>query len=103
MSKLFKEFHAADESTCKAAWCGEPGGTLFFCAFCGHDFKPGDEYRSIYTNDLKDAPLNPLTCRPCFDRHGGVDGLRREWQLINQELRTRFKFFWRRWNSLRGV
>jgi hypothetical protein len=73
-----------------------PNGKLFFCAFCGHTFKPGDEYRAVYTNDLSDAGGNPLVCRACFDEHGGVDGLRVRWAAIWNEYRTRFRYFYER-------
>ena len=92
---FFNEFHVADEKTCKARWsCGKPG-LLFFCAFCGYKFVVGDEYRSTYTNDT-DAGGNPLTCRPCDTKFGGLDGCRKVWIEMNQEYRTKFKYFYYR-------
>lgn len=88
------EFVVADAKTCKAKWACIPNDKAFFCAFCGHDFVVGDEYRMIYSNDLPDAPMNPLTCRPCFDQHGGFEGLRKRWQEMWNEYRTRFKFWY---------
>lgn len=90
---IFNEFNVATEATCKANWsCGGPG-VLFFCAFCGHKFVPGDLFRMTYTNDMSGAGGNPLTCEPCDKRYGGVEGVRKAWADLWEEYRTRFKWF----------
>ena len=93
MTSLFFEFKIADEKACKARWLGLAPGEGFFCAFCGHQFQVGDEYRFIYTNDIPGASGNPLCCRGCFDMDGRVDGLRKRWVSMNEEHRTRFKWW----------
>jgi hypothetical protein len=96
MNNFFKDFQVATDETCSFAWAAAPNGKLFFCAFCGRKFVPGDEYRAIFTNDLPSASGNPLTCKSCFDTHGGVDGLRNRWTAIWHEYRTKFKYFYER-------
>ena len=75
---FFQEFKVADEKTCKQPWCGERSGRLFFCAFCGNQFRPGDRYKAVYTNDIQGAGGNPLTCWTC---HEGKthDEMRKAW------------------------
>lgn len=89
-----REFVVADERACKSRWSGRVDSKAFFCAFCGHDFVIGDEYRMVYTNDMDGAGGNPLTCKPCWDVHGGFDGLRQKWLELWQEYRARFKYWW---------
>jgi hypothetical protein len=88
-----REFVVADDSALKAKWSCI-GRKAFFCAFCQHDFQLGDEYRMVYTNDMSGAGGNPLTCKPCFDANGGLEGLRQKWIAINEEFKTRFKWFY---------
>jgi hypothetical protein len=88
-----REFVVADEQTCKFSWSCFPNGSAFFCAFCGHQFVPGDEYRMVYTNDIPQSGGNPLTCKPCFDKHDGLHGLRQIWAALWEEYRTRFKWW----------
>lgn len=94
MADFFREFQVADEKTCRARWQGLPLGDGFFCAFCGHGFQEGDEYRAIYTNDIPGASGNPLCCRACFEASGGSSGLRERWRALWEEYRTRFKWWW---------
>lgn len=98
MSKLFHEFQVATKDDCQFAWSGVPNGKEFFCAFCRHRFVPGDEYRAVYTNDLKGAGGNPLTCRGCFVLYCGLGGLRTRWQELWKEWRELIakggKFAW---------
>jgi len=93
MIALFRDFRVADAKVCQANWCGLRNGKGFFCAFCGHDFQVGDEYRAIYTNDLPGASGNPLCCRGCFAAHVAEEGLRARWQALCEEHRTRFKWW----------
>lgn len=94
MTDFFREFKVADAKTCRARWSGLPPGKGFFCAFCGHGFQVGDEYRAIYTNDLPGASGNPLCCRTCFEDHGEEKGLRKRWIAMWEEYRTRFRWWW---------
>jgi hypothetical protein len=91
------EFVVADESSLKSDWgcAGRKNGRprAFFCAFCGHDFILGDEYRMCYTNDIPGASGNPLTCRKCWDAAGGWKGLREKWQELWKEYDARFKWW----------
>lgn len=89
-----REFVVADERACKAHWASRRDSKAFLCAFCGHDFQLGDEYRMIYSNDLPDAGGNPLTCRECWNKHGEFEGLRKLWQKMWEEYRMRFKWWW---------
>lgn len=92
MSNFFKEFKEATEETCKARWSGMPNGALFYCAFCGKQFKPGDSYKAIYTNDMKGAGGNPLCCRSCFVDNGGSDEhMRQLWKLRTEEWEETYK------------
>jgi len=91
-AKWMSEFVVADEETCKAPWAGGKNGKYFRCYFCGHHFVPGDLFRWIYSNDSRGPGGNPLTCKPCFDAHGGYEGLRDLWQLRHDELEQ--KFWW---------
>ena len=93
------EFEIATEEVCKAPWACKPNGEAFFCAFCGHDFVPGDEYRMVFTNDISGAGGNPLVCRPCFVTYDGLEGLRERWLVINDEFKERFKYFWVRYRD----
>lgn len=87
------EFVRATEQDCSTCWAGRGPGEAFFCAFCGHDFQVGDEYRMVYTNDMSWYGGNPLVCRKCFDFDEGVDGLRLRWRRKCNEFRTRFKYW----------
>jgi len=87
MGNMFREFQRAIEATCQAPWGGIPGGKRFRCKFCGHKFKPGDQYRAIMTNTDRDIPGgNPLTCQPCYDEHGGIEGLKKLWKKLHDDL-----------------
>jgi hypothetical protein len=88
-----REFVVADEAACKAHWACRNDSKAFFCAFCGHDFVLGDEYRMVYTNDLRGASGNPLTCRKCWDDNGGYEPLRELWEGLWAEYITRFKWW----------
>lgn len=97
---FFKEFKVADENTCKARWAGLPNGTLFYCAFCGKQFKPGDSYKAIYTNDIKGAGGNPLCCWYCYTdgrREGevGDERMRDLWKKRSEEWDGGYKGKWR--------
>ena len=80
MANFTQDFVIATEKTCKASWSCIPDGEAFFCAFCGHDFIPGDEYRMVYTNDLSGYGGNPLTCGGCWVANDGYEGSRKAWQ-----------------------
>lgn len=55
------DFEVATKEHCNARWsCGRPG-ERFRCYFCGHKFVVGDEFRMVFTNDIKGAGGNPLT------------------------------------------
>jgi hypothetical protein len=93
MTNFFMEFKVVNAKTRNCNWNGMSAGKLFFCAFCGHDFEVGDEFRAIYTNDMPGASGNPLCCRRCFDAHGEVDGVRKVWAALCAEYKTRFKWW----------
>ena len=90
---FFNEWHIANERTCNAPWSGMKGGERFFCAFCRHKFVVGDKYMPVYTNDLSNAPGNPLTCESCFVGYGELEGLRNHWIALWYEYKTRFKWW----------
>lgn len=75
----------------KAPWASI-GKRAFFCAFCQKDLEMGDEFRMIFTNDLKGAGGNPLACGKCVTEHG-VEGLRERWQAMWQEYKTKFRWW----------
>lgn len=100
MSNFFQEFKIADEKTCKAPWGGLKNGALFYCAFCGKQFKVGDSYKAIYTNDMKGAGGNPLCCWYCWTdsrRKGeiGEERMRELWKERNAEWEASYKGQWR--------
>lgn len=86
MSGFMTEFVIATPEDLKADWACV-GRSAFRCAFCSHRFAVGDEYRAIFTNDIKGAGGNPLTCKKCWDMQGGFEGLRASWMERCQEWR----------------
>lgn len=89
---FFKEFKIATEETCKAPWSAMKGGVLFYCAFCGRQFGVGDEYKAVYTNDLKGAGGNPLCCRSCYSTE---EEMREVWKSRSLEWEELYKGKWR--------
>lgn len=89
-----RQFVIATAEDCKAKWACRNDSKAFFCAFCRHDFVEGDEFRMVYSNDLPDARGNPLTCKPCWDGHGGFEGLRKLWRELWAEYEDKFKWWW---------
>lgn len=79
----------ATEAECKFRWGGDAPGRRFRCGLCGHKFKPGDQWRFVFTND-KAGPYNgnPLVCATC----DGPDVIDR-WQALCDEARS--PKFWR--------
>lgn len=92
MPSFTREFVLTTQDDLKANWSGV-GKRAFFCAFCLHDFELGDDFRMLYTNDMKGAGGNPLTCRTCWTLHG-QEGLRNKWREMWEEYRTRFRWWW---------
>ena len=92
MADWLHEFVKVDAKQLSYNWCGL-GRKAFFCAFCNQDFKLGDEFRMIFTNDLKGAGGNPLCCKPCFDKAGGFETMREEWKQRNLDYRTNYRWF----------
>ena len=88
MSNFFSEtLKVADEKTCYARWfCGKPG-EYFRCGFCGYRFVVGDKYRLLYTNDIANAPGNPIVCEKCND--------------TTQSLRDKWRHKWVEWNRMK--
>lgn len=89
---FFQEFKIATAETCKAPWSAMKGGVLFYCAFCGVQFKPGDAYKAIFTNDLRGAGGNPLCCKQCYTTEAEMRLL---WQKRNREWEELYKGKWR--------
>ena len=81
------KLRVATEKDCKAPWGGVKGGRHFRCCFCGYRFKPGDKWKVQYTNDMKDAPGNPLVCEKC--------------DSTPEELRERWRQKWKEWKSMK--
>ena len=69
----------ATEKDCQGRWKGGNNGKYFRCHFCGHKFKPGDQYRWIYTNDLSGYGGNPFVCQQCDDTTENVIA---KWKLL---------------------
>lgn len=97
MSNFFQEFKVATEETVKAPWSGSKGGKMFFCGFCGTQFKVGDKYKAVYTNDIAGYGGNPLTCWAC---HQGKthEEIREAWKQKSDEFEAflnepRFRHF----------
>lgn len=55
----------ATEEDCNLPWSSKAPGVAFRCGFCGHKFVPGDYWRWVFTNDIKNAPGNPFVCDTC--------------------------------------
>ena len=88
-----RDLRPATEHDCTGPWlCGQPG-EYFRCCFCGRHLVQGDLYRVLYTNDMPDAPGNPLVCQACNDTE---DVLRSRWREMHQVAATRFWWFVRR-------
>lgn len=94
---FFQEFKVATTETCAARWCGYPNGEMFFCGFCGTQFKPGDKYKAVYTNNIAGAGGNPLTCEKCHEGKTDED-MRSQWKQQNEEFKTgKWRYFYERW------
>lgn len=86
MSILDGSMQIANEKTCKAPWLGGKNGKYFRCAFCGHKFQSGDQWRCQFTNDVAGAGGNPLVCKSC--------------DAPKEELVARWKAMWEQWNEI---
>ena len=73
----------ATEKDVNAAWSGRKSN--FRCGFCGHKFKVGDQWRWIFTNDMKDAGGNPFVCQSC---DADNETLRAKWRETHKEMKT---------------
>lgn len=89
MSFLDGKVRVADKETCQFNWLGKEGGEYFRCAFCGHRFQPGDKWRLLYTNNVPEAPGNPLVCESC--------------DAPNEELVTRWKAMCKEWDEMHEI
>jgi hypothetical protein len=85
MSRYFdKTGFTATARDCQGKWNFGKPGEYFRCAFCGHKFIEGDLVHGIYTNDIPDAPGNPLVCASCYTSHENARQTWKEkWQKYN--------------------
>jgi len=54
----------ATEQDVALRWSGCTGN--FRCGYCGHKIAVGERWRWVFTNDIPDAPGNPLCCGSCL-------------------------------------
>lgn len=97
MGNFFQEFKIADERACRARWSGGANGKWFFCGFCGHQFKIGDKYKAVYTNDIPECSGNPLICEGCH-KNKTHEEVRDVWRQKCEFLRQpQFRWFMERY------
>ena len=88
--KLNGELVEVTEAHMKVRWCGYSDGRKFRCAKCGHRFKVGDKFRSVYTNYLSGAGGNPFVCEQCNDTDVAIA----EWvKNTRQEVKEQYWWF----------
>lgn len=75
----------------KLPWLGGKNGKYFKCCFCGYKFQEGDYWRWIYTNNIKGAIGNPITCKRCDT--GDIDSMVEKWKKMHSESRGKYWWF----------
>lgn len=82
----------ATAEACKQTWGGGKDGKYFRCYLCGHKFEVGDQYRWVYTNNVKGAGGNPMVCKAC---DGTNEEVISKWKTMCEEAITKYWSFTR--------